>query len=160
MTGDTQNLGLAHLCSHFLLPPLGIYWRFGCGWHLLICTLLTACFWVPGLIYASLVLFLQDWDHAWALFLGLLVPPLGVYWRFGCGLDLLICLVLTICFHVPGAVYAMAIIALKDSPYAQASPRPHASRSRGKLLQTEDDLETGNANLDNTPSRWKAASYD
>ena len=34
-----------------------------------------------------------------------LIPPLGVFWRFGCGLEVLLCLVLTFLGYVPGLVY-------------------------------------------------------
>eukprot|EP00443_Scrippsiella_acuminata_P061082 CAMPEP_0115463434 /NCGR_PEP_ID=MMETSP0271-20121206/48346_1 /TAXON_ID=71861 /ORGANISM="Scrippsiella trochoidea, Strain CCMP3099" /LENGTH=84 /DNA_ID=CAMNT_0002890269 /DNA_START=61 /DNA_END=315 /DNA_ORIENTATION=+ len=39
-----------------------------------------------------------------------LLPPLGVYWRFGCGLEFCICLVLTILGYVPGLIYAVCVI--------------------------------------------------
>nr|ABV72533.1 low temperature and salt responsive protein [Heterocapsa triquetra] len=38
------------------------------------------------------------------------VPPLGVYWRFGCGMEFFICLILTMLGFVPGLVYACVMI--------------------------------------------------
>lgn len=39
-----------------------------------------------------------------------LVPPLGVYWRFGCGMNFILCLILTICGYLPGVLYAICVI--------------------------------------------------
>mmetsp|Transcript_43419 Transcript_43419/g.120691 ORF Transcript_43419/g.120691 Transcript_43419/m.120691 type:complete len:94 (-) Transcript_43419:172-453(-) len=38
------------------------------------------------------------------------IPPLGVYWRFGCGLEILLCFILTLCGYVPGIIYAACVI--------------------------------------------------
>mmetsp|Transcript_121023 Transcript_121023/g.353652 ORF Transcript_121023/g.353652 Transcript_121023/m.353652 type:complete len:82 (+) Transcript_121023:79-324(+) len=43
-----------------------------------------------------------------------LVPPLGVFWRFGCGMEFCICLLLTICGYIPGIVYAACVIGCED----------------------------------------------
>jgi len=49
---------IACICS-YLLPPLGVYWKFGCGTHLLINIILTCLGYVPGLIHACLIIGLQ-----------------------------------------------------------------------------------------------------
>jgi len=51
-----------------------------------------------------------------------LLPPLGVYWRFGCGMEFLICLVLTLLGYVPGVVYAVCIIGLEDTDASEKKP--------------------------------------
>mmetsp|Transcript_48473 Transcript_48473/g.97854 ORF Transcript_48473/g.97854 Transcript_48473/m.97854 type:complete len:90 (-) Transcript_48473:110-379(-) len=52
MCGDgTCNQFLSCLCAYFV-PPLGIFFRFGCGKEFLICLLLTILGYLPGIIYA------------------------------------------------------------------------------------------------------------
>merc|ERR1712007_212578 len=92
-----------------------------------------------------------------SVILSLFLPPLGVWWRFGCNLDVLICAVLTLLFHLPGAVYAVAILALKE-PEGDSSV---SHRQRGgsvhrtapttaegrRLLECRADVESGHARV-------------
>jgi len=48
-----------------------------------------------------------------ALVAGFFIPPLGIWWRFGCGIHFLICCVLTLCGYVPGVIFAMVCIICK-----------------------------------------------
>jgi len=52
---DCLNKVLAFACA-YLVPPLGIYWRFGCGRRLGLCILLTMLGYVPGIIYAVVLI--------------------------------------------------------------------------------------------------------
>merc|ERR1712083_421478 len=115
---------------------------------------------VPGVVYAMIVLGFEDLDLACSVILSLLLPPLGVWWRFGCGLDVVVCLLLTLLFHLPGAVYAIAILAFKE-PDVLAHAPTHQHRSHGdagrccghrsavalaeqrRLLQCDAALEAG-----------------
>ncbi|MEO0586494.1 MAG: YqaE/Pmp3 family membrane protein [Planctomycetota bacterium] len=45
--------------------------------------------------------------------LAVLLPPLGVGLHKGIGVDLLINIVLTLCFYVPGLVHALYVILKK-----------------------------------------------
>jgi len=142
LSSDGQNLGVAHLCAYFLVPPLGVYWRFGLGCHFFICLVLTLLFWLPGVIYAMFVLTIEDLNMGIAFLLATVVPPLGVWWRFGCGFDVLICTVLTLFFHLPGIVYAFAVLALKedDKTVPDVRGERRCARRRGSrvLLECED----------------------
>mmetsp|Transcript_7886 Transcript_7886/g.17042 ORF Transcript_7886/g.17042 Transcript_7886/m.17042 type:complete len:82 (+) Transcript_7886:48-293(+) len=58
--GDgSMNFLCSCLCS-FFLPPVGVYWRFGCGFHLLMCTILTVLGYLPGVVYAMVLLVCVD----------------------------------------------------------------------------------------------------
>ncbi|XP_071725499.1 hydrophobic protein RCI2A-like [Rutidosis leptorrhynchoides] len=39
-----------------ILPPLGVFFKFGCHSEFWICVLLTLLGWIPGIIYAIYVL--------------------------------------------------------------------------------------------------------
>ncbi|KAL9139120.1 pmp superfamily [Amphidinium carterae] len=53
------NFCLSALCAYFI-PPLGVYWRFGCGIEVVICTVLTLLCYVPGLLYAIIMIGCED----------------------------------------------------------------------------------------------------
>mmetsp|Transcript_65334 Transcript_65334/g.202227 ORF Transcript_65334/g.202227 Transcript_65334/m.202227 type:complete len:91 (-) Transcript_65334:66-338(-) len=42
------------------------------------------------------------------------IPPLGIFFRFGCGTEFCICLVLTILGYVPGVIYAIVMIGCEN----------------------------------------------
>ncbi|XP_024365985.1 hydrophobic protein RCI2A [Physcomitrium patens] len=42
--------------------------------------------------------------------LAILLPPLGVFLRYACGLEFWICLLLTILGYIPGILYALYVI--------------------------------------------------
>lgn len=44
------------LCCAYFIPPLGIFWQFGCGVEFLISLILTFCGYFPGLIYACIMI--------------------------------------------------------------------------------------------------------
>eukprot|EP00929_Paragymnodinium_shiwhaense_P076336 TRINITY_DN39226_c0_g1_i2.p2 TRINITY_DN39226_c0_g1~~TRINITY_DN39226_c0_g1_i2.p2 ORF type:complete len:100 (+),score=25.21 TRINITY_DN39226_c0_g1_i2:69-368(+) len=77
-----------------------------------------------------------------------IVPPLGVYWRFGCGMEFWVNVILTLLGWVPGVIHAMCIIGCED-------PTPSARECKEGLVAVgpgvavtpyadglKDDLET------------------
>ncbi|KAH7444068.1 hypothetical protein KP509_02G062800 [Ceratopteris richardii] len=42
--------------------------------------------------------------------LSIILPPLGVFLRFGCGVEFWICLLLTILGYIPGIIYALYVL--------------------------------------------------
>ncbi|BBN06088.1 hypothetical protein MPTK1_3g18270 [Marchantia polymorpha subsp. ruderalis] len=42
--------------------------------------------------------------------LALILPPLGVFLKFGCQVEFWICLLLTICGYLPGMIYAIYVL--------------------------------------------------
>ena len=53
------------------------------------------------------------------------LPPLGIWWRFGCGINFLICLVLTLCGYVPGVLYAVVMIGCDEPSRFETAAREH-----------------------------------
>ncbi|CAN6185090.1 unnamed protein product, partial [Urochloa humidicola] len=41
------------------------------------------------------------------IILAIILPPLGVFFKFGCGVEFWICLVLTFFGYLPGIIYAV-----------------------------------------------------
>eukprot|EP00580_Thalassiosira_gravida_P002803 CAMPEP_0201602608 /NCGR_PEP_ID=MMETSP0492-20130828/3283_1 /ASSEMBLY_ACC=CAM_ASM_000837 /TAXON_ID=420259 /ORGANISM="Thalassiosira gravida, Strain GMp14c1" /LENGTH=73 /DNA_ID=CAMNT_0048066159 /DNA_START=102 /DNA_END=323 /DNA_ORIENTATION=+ len=39
-----------------------------------------------------------------------ILPPIGIYWRFGCGKELFICIILTLLGYLPGVIYAVIMV--------------------------------------------------
>ncbi|EYU35366.1 hypothetical protein ABFS83_14G082000 [Erythranthe nasuta] len=44
------------------------------------------------------------------ILVAIILPPLGVFLRFGCGIEFWICLILTLFGYVPGIIYAVYAI--------------------------------------------------
>jgi uncharacterized membrane protein YqaE (UPF0057 family) len=44
------------------------------------------------------------------IIIAILLPPLGVFLRFGCGVEFWICLVLTLLGYIPGIIYAIYVL--------------------------------------------------
>ncbi|XP_020267271.1 hydrophobic protein LTI6B [Asparagus officinalis] len=44
------------------------------------------------------------------IILAIILPPLGVFLKFGCGVEFWICLVLTLFGYIPGIIYAVYAI--------------------------------------------------
>ncbi|XP_023875325.1 hydrophobic protein RCI2B [Quercus suber] len=44
------------------------------------------------------------------IILAIILPPLGVFLKFGCRVEFWICLLLTILGYIPGILYALYII--------------------------------------------------
>ncbi|MCO5573291.1 hypothetical protein L7F22_032171 [Adiantum nelumboides] len=42
--------------------------------------------------------------------LAILLPPLGVFLRYSCGMEFWICLLLTILGYIPGIIYAIFVL--------------------------------------------------
>ncbi|KAL2941782.1 Hydrophobic protein LTI6A [Bienertia sinuspersici] len=42
--------------------------------------------------------------------LAILLPPLGVFFKYGCQIEFWICLLLTILGYLPGIIYALWVI--------------------------------------------------
>ena len=56
-----------------------------------------------------------------SLLISYFIPPLGIYWRFGCGIHFFLCCLLTLCGYFPGVIFAFAFIIFKptdDPPVA------------------------------------------
>ncbi|KAG0545989.1 hypothetical protein BDA96_02G409000 [Sorghum bicolor] len=41
------------------------------------------------------------------IILAIILPPLGVFFKFGCGVEFWICLILTFFGYLPGIIYAV-----------------------------------------------------
>ncbi|KAK1409544.1 hypothetical protein QVD17_36070 [Tagetes erecta] len=44
------------------------------------------------------------------IILAILLPPVGVFLRYGCGMEFWICLLLTILGYLPGIIYAIYVL--------------------------------------------------
>ncbi|KNA17495.1 hypothetical protein SOVF_079420 isoform B [Spinacia oleracea] len=44
------------------------------------------------------------------IILAILLPPLGVFFKYGCAVEFWICLVLTLLGYLPGIIYALWVI--------------------------------------------------
>ncbi|KAJ7299198.1 hypothetical protein O6H91_03G011600 [Diphasiastrum complanatum] len=52
------------------------------------------------------------------LVLAIILPPIGVFFRYGCGLEFWICLLFTFMGYIPGIIFAVYVILNDDrSPY-------------------------------------------
>ncbi|XXG80341.1 hypothetical protein AAC387_Pa09g1239 [Persea americana] len=49
---DEGTLNCIDILLAIILPPLGVFFKFGCKAEFWICVLLTLFGWVPGIIYA------------------------------------------------------------------------------------------------------------
>ncbi|KAI4304236.1 hypothetical protein MLD38_039778 [Melastoma candidum] len=45
------------------------------------------------------------------ILVAIFLPPLGVYLKFGCSVELWICIALTLLGYIPGIIYAVWVIA-------------------------------------------------
>ncbi|XP_051119872.1 hydrophobic protein RCI2A-like [Andrographis paniculata] len=45
--------------------------------------------------------------------LAIILPPLGVFFKFGCGVEFWICLALTFLGYLPGIVYAIYVLVMQ-----------------------------------------------
>mmetsp|Transcript_51721 Transcript_51721/g.123110 ORF Transcript_51721/g.123110 Transcript_51721/m.123110 type:complete len:83 (-) Transcript_51721:106-354(-) len=54
---DEENCNqFCSLICAYLIPPLGVWWRFGCGWEFCVCLILTILGYVPGVIFACIMI--------------------------------------------------------------------------------------------------------
>ncbi|CAN6835407.1 unnamed protein product, partial [Brassica oleracea var. botrytis] len=44
--------------------------------------------------------------------LAILLPPVGVFLRYGCGVEFWICLLLTVLGYIPGIIYAIYVLVI------------------------------------------------
>jgi uncharacterized membrane protein YqaE (UPF0057 family) len=51
-----------------------------------------------------------DTDTLLHVIIALLLPPVAVFLKRGAGMELIISIVLTICFFIPGLIYALLIV--------------------------------------------------
>lgn len=100
-------------------PPVGVFLAVGLGVPFWLNLLLTLLFYVPGQIHGLWVVAHtrsdggpapDGTDTFIALLLGLLLPPIGVLWKRGVGLALLLNVVLTALFWIPGSIHALWVI--------------------------------------------------
>ncbi|CAK9193640.1 unnamed protein product [Sphagnum troendelagicum] len=45
------------------------------------------------------------------ILIAILLPPLGVFFKYGCRAEFWICLLLTILGYIPGIIYALCVLA-------------------------------------------------
>ncbi|CAK9859184.1 unnamed protein product [Sphagnum jensenii] len=45
------------------------------------------------------------------ILIAILLPPLGVFFKYGCRMEFWICLLLTILGYIPGIIYALCVLA-------------------------------------------------
>ena len=45
---------------------------------------------------------------------GFFLPPLGVFWQYGCSCEFLLSIILTCMGYLPGVIYACCVIATDD----------------------------------------------
>ncbi|CAM6018460.1 hypothetical protein BDL97_11G020100 [Sphagnum fallax] len=45
------------------------------------------------------------------ILIAILLPPLGVFLKYGCMMEFWICLLLTILGYIPGIIYALCVLA-------------------------------------------------
>lgn len=108
----------------FFIPPVGVFLQVGLGAAFWINLLLTVLlFWLPGAIHAAWVITTtgpggHETPGGSTSFLGLLaamfLPPVGVAMKKGIGLALLINIVLSLFFVVPGTIHAVWVITSDD----------------------------------------------
>jgi uncharacterized membrane protein YqaE (UPF0057 family) len=107
-----------------LFPPLGVWMVVGFAPAFWINLLLTLLLYVPGQVHALWVVAhtgaggapARDGGATFvALLLGLLLPPLGVWWKRGAlSGGFLLNVLLTLLFRVPGQVHALWLITAED----------------------------------------------
>ncbi|KAL3747360.1 hypothetical protein ACJRO7_016183 [Eucalyptus globulus] len=53
---DESTMNCVDILLAIILPPLGVFLKFGCQVEFWICVLLTILGWIPGIIYAIYVI--------------------------------------------------------------------------------------------------------
>eukprot|EP00536_Pseudo-nitzschia_multiseries_P015705 jgi/Psemu1/218862/e_gw1.935.23.1 len=43
-----------------------------------------------------------------------ILPPVGVFWQYGCSCEFIVSIILTMCGYIPGIIYACCVIATDD----------------------------------------------
>ncbi|KAF4389154.1 hypothetical protein F8388_026883 [Cannabis sativa] len=56
------------------------------------------------------VLYIMGSETLIEVILAILLPPVGVFLRFGCAVEFWICLVLTLLGYIPGIIYALYVL--------------------------------------------------
>lgn len=109
------------LIAGFFVPPVGVAMQEGTNgafWLNLLLTLL--CLWIPGQVHAAWVITHRDSDgnstdggtgRFVSLLLSYFIPPVGVFLTKGIGVPLLINILLSLLFVVPGTIHAVWVIA-------------------------------------------------
>jgi uncharacterized membrane protein YqaE (UPF0057 family) len=106
-----------------VLPPAGVLMQVGLGVHFWINLVLCFLFWFPAQIHAVWVIATVGPDgrevpDGMQTFISLLVaaviPPIGVAMKRGLGVALLINVVLTCLFWLPGSLHALWVITADD----------------------------------------------
>jgi len=124
MAGDGRR-DFWRVLAALLLPPLGVFLQVGLGLHFWLNLLLFFLlpFWIPAQLHAVWVISTVGPDgreepDGVQTFLSLLVsfwlPPLGVLFKCGIGLALVINVVLTLLGWLPGAIHALWVITHDD----------------------------------------------
>jgi uncharacterized membrane protein YqaE (UPF0057 family) len=101
------------------IPPVGVYLVKGFALSFWLNVLLSLLFFVPGQLHALWIVAHTRADgrpapNGTTTFIALLLatwlPPVGVLWKRGIGLDLLLNIVLTAFFWIPGSIHALYVV--------------------------------------------------
>lgn len=107
----------------YFLPPLGVWMQVRFATAFWINCLLTLFFWLPGLIHAAWVIATTGaagQSHPdgnkrfWALLLAPILPPASVWVARGIGTPLLVSVVLSLLFWLPGVLHAAWVATHRD----------------------------------------------
>lgn len=103
----------------WFLPPVGVWMQVGLKGAFWLNLLLSLCFWLPGVLHAVWVIThvgereapVAGGDAAfWRLVVAALFPPAAVFMKAGVGVPLVINLVLSFFFWVPGMIHAAWVV--------------------------------------------------
>jgi len=103
----------------FFIPPVGVFLQVGLKLEFWINLVLTLLFWLPGALHALWVISTvgeqgreaaQGTQTFIALLVAYFLPPVAVLMRRGLSLALLVNLLLTLLFFVPGQVHAVWVV--------------------------------------------------
>ncbi|GAQ86955.1 proteolipid membrane potential modulator [Klebsormidium nitens] len=56
----------------------------------------------------------DDGNLCCQVLLAIICPPIGVYLRYGCGIEFWICILLSILGYVPGIIYSVYILTVNN----------------------------------------------
>ena len=94
-------------------------------------------------------------NYCCSLLCSILLPPLGIFWRFGCGVELLICVILTLLGYLPGVLYALCMIVCIDTEWGpKGKGREKGRRSMSPITVAREPLHT----CGSLATEWKVCS--
>lgn len=108
------------LIAAYLVPPVGVGMQEGINGVFFLNILFTLMCWFPGVIHAAWVIARRDSEgnlteggtgRFVSLVLAAFFPPIGVFLTKGIGTPLLINILLSLLFVIPGGIHALWVIA-------------------------------------------------